>query len=34
MTLDTTPSAKAAAIVLDVARRGRGDPAGTMTSSS
>ena len=34
MTLDTTPSAKAAAIVLDVARRGRGDPAGTMTGSS
>jgi lipid-A-disaccharide synthase len=26
MTLDMTPSAKAAAIVLDVARRGRGDP--------
>jgi lipid-A-disaccharide synthase len=34
MTLDMTPSAKAAAIVLDVARHGRGDPAGTITGSS
>ena len=34
MALDMTPSAKAAAIVLDMARRGRRDPAGTMTGSS
>jgi hypothetical protein len=31
MTLDMTPSAKAAAIVLDVARRARGDPTGAIS---
>ena len=31
MTLDMMPSAKAAAIVLDVARRARGDPTGAIS---
>ena len=34
MSLDMTPSAKAAAIVLDMARRGRGDPSRTIAGSS